>query len=752
MSDRFLNFPHIFPRKANGNQTIAIDGKELRDAILRVNIDGAATTNAYDHDGKTQSMAYDILLSNAGTWKAIGRWSEVAKLNLSLGLVMNYSKSHRRFMERMVKPSNSRLKTSRIISSDSISRKKPVFHMVTILESPFLVLSDNDSMQNQSNRIFEKDLAGVERVDGMDVKLEGYCVDLIQKLSEEVGFRYTLRLVEDSFFGAPNNDTGEWNGMIGDLVRGKSQVALAPLTVTEQRSKVVDFSTPFLDVGLKFIVDRVIAGESLSGPEYDAFAFLKPFHVSLWRAICICVVCLSIFLCLLSKVSPFGMRGHFFLSHRSDQLNRRLSSGSRFISARRLSHAASLGKLRKETKESRTLQRLISEREDADNAMGINNALYFVWASLFWQTPERVPRAPSARLVTVIWYLAAVVFVASYTANMVTFVSRQQKIVHHMSSVADLVLQVEIPYGTVSDSSVEFIFRSSTVKVAKQMYDVMINDKENLLVDTTVEGLERVKNGTFALLWDSLSLDYVASESECRLKTVDVGFGAVPYAIGVQRKSPLTVILSRGIMHLQESGFMSELWKKYFGYVEKCKDEITDSQKARVHQLTFGELAGVFYLVYIAMGVGLIMVISEWIVAGCQDVDGNDPTAPQSAWEAITQRRQRLKSDVVENWLPFSKTKNRWSKLHLPLSKNANSVVNEKLEGGISSSKSVRTLWPKTLQGFRRCSSDSNLATVLRKGTAFSSFSLVRSLRRLSSLPSISFFKLGNNKVGNEDI
>lgn len=46
---------------------------------------------------------------------------------------------------------------------------------------------------------------------------EGLCIDLMDKLSEILGFTYTLRLVEDEKFGGQDED-GNWMGLVGDLV------------------------------------------------------------------------------------------------------------------------------------------------------------------------------------------------------------------------------------------------------------------------------------------------------------------------------------------------------------------------------------------------------------------------------------------------------------------------------------------------------------------------------------------------------
>lgn len=47
---------------------------------------------------------------------------------------------------------------------------------------------------------------------------EGYCPDLMRLLTEAFPFKYELRLVRDEKYGA-EMDNGEWNGMIGELIR-----------------------------------------------------------------------------------------------------------------------------------------------------------------------------------------------------------------------------------------------------------------------------------------------------------------------------------------------------------------------------------------------------------------------------------------------------------------------------------------------------------------------------------------------------
>lgn len=60
----------------------------------------------------------------------------------------------------------------------------------------------------------------------------GLCIDLLDKLQEEMKFRYTIEESPGNVYGAPDVFTGEWSGMVRHLI---DNVSLA-------------FPFPFLDI------------------------------------------------------------------------------------------------------------------------------------------------------------------------------------------------------------------------------------------------------------------------------------------------------------------------------------------------------------------------------------------------------------------------------------------------------------------------------------------------------------------------
>lgn len=49
-------------------------------------------------------------------------------------------------------------------------------------------------------------------------RYEGFGIELIEVLSKMLGFSYTFVIQEDGVYGSLNRETGQWNGMIKELL------------------------------------------------------------------------------------------------------------------------------------------------------------------------------------------------------------------------------------------------------------------------------------------------------------------------------------------------------------------------------------------------------------------------------------------------------------------------------------------------------------------------------------------------------
>ncbi|CAH1957059.1 unnamed protein product [Acanthoscelides obtectus] len=84
-------------------------------------------------------------------------------------------------------------------------------------------------------------------------QLEGFCIDLLKEIATIVGFEYKLTLVPDGKYGAYDYETGEWNGMVKQLIEKKADLAVGSMTINYARESVIDFTKPFMNLGISIL-------------------------------------------------------------------------------------------------------------------------------------------------------------------------------------------------------------------------------------------------------------------------------------------------------------------------------------------------------------------------------------------------------------------------------------------------------------------------------------------------------------------
>ncbi|MEQ2182874.1 Glutamate receptor 1, partial [Xenoophorus captivus] len=123
-------------------------------------------------------------------------------------------------------------------------------------------------------------------------KYEGYCAELAAEIAKHVGFTYQLELVGDGKYGARDPESKMWNGMVGELVYGKADMAVAPLTITLVREQVIDFTKPFMSLGISIMIKK----PTKSKP--GVFSFLDPLAYEIWMCIVFAYIGVSVVLFL----------------------------------------------------------------------------------------------------------------------------------------------------------------------------------------------------------------------------------------------------------------------------------------------------------------------------------------------------------------------------------------------------------------------------------------------------------------------
>lgn len=176
--------------------------------------------------------------------------------------------------------------------------------VIATLELPPFVMKKNHDSISDSNTT--------------NIEWYGYCIDLFQELIKYLPFEVTYEIyqVKDNKFGAKskqvileNKNTSDipeakkferWSGLVGELLEGRAQIALAPLAVMAERELVIDFTVPFYDlVGIQILLKK---------PEVpqDWFKFLTVLDKEVWFSITIAYFITSFVIFLFDRLSPYS--------------------------------------------------------------------------------------------------------------------------------------------------------------------------------------------------------------------------------------------------------------------------------------------------------------------------------------------------------------------------------------------------------------------------------------------------------------
>ena len=127
---------------------------------------------------------------------------------------------------------------------------------------------------------------------------QGLSIMLLDKLARDLKFRYQLYIVADGKYGSFENNS--WNGLVGDVASGAAHLAVAAFSITNSRSSVIDFSTPYFYSGFSILVAE-------RARQIPLDAFLEPFDGWLWFGIVIAATIAAITMAIFEWNSPFGL-------------------------------------------------------------------------------------------------------------------------------------------------------------------------------------------------------------------------------------------------------------------------------------------------------------------------------------------------------------------------------------------------------------------------------------------------------------
>ncbi|KAJ8284047.1 hypothetical protein COCON_G00028970 [Conger conger] len=396
--------------------------------------------------------------------------------------------------------------------------------IVTLEEKPFVIVENVERLTGTCMRNSvpcRKHIKDNTTAEGTYIKkcCKGFCIDILKKIARNVKFTYDLYLVTNGKHGKKINNV--WNGLVGEVVYKKAIMAVGSLTINEERSEAIDFSVPFVETGISVMVSR-------SNGTVSPSAFLEPFSASVWVmmfVMLLIVTAIAVF--LFEYVSPLGF-------------NRNLAQG----------------------------------RDPHGPSFTIGKAIWLLWGLVFNNSvPVQNPRGTTSKFIVSVWAFFAVIFLASYTANLAAFMI-QEEFVDQVTGLSDKKYMVKYHQTGVQDALVS------------------------------------LKTGKLdAFIYDAAVLNYMAGRDEgCKLVTIGSGyiFATTGYGIALQKGSYWKRQVDLAILAIIGDGEMEELEAQWLtGICHNEKNEVMSSQ------LDVDNMAGVFYMLATAMALSMIVFIWE---------------------------------------------------------------------------------------------------------------------------------------------
>ncbi|XP_051733937.1 glutamate receptor 1b isoform X1 [Ctenopharyngodon idella] len=466
------------------------------------------------------------------------------------------------------------------ILNETYGLQNRTYIVTTILESPYVMLKKNH-----------------EQFVGND-KYEGYCVELAAEIAKHVGYSYRLELVGDGKYGARDAETMMWNGMVGELVYGKADVAVAPLTITLVREEVIDFSKPFMSLGISIMIKK----PTKSKP--GVFSFLDPLAYEIWMCIVFAYIGVSVVLFLVSRFSPYEWHADDEEDGTEQQNQNQPPSPEDNQSPNQ--HGQNQNQ-REEKQE---------KQPEHSNEFGIFNSLWFSLGAFMQQGCDISPRSLSGRIVGGVWWFFTLIIISSYTANLAAFLT-VERMVSPIESAEDLAKQTEIAYGTLDGGSTKEFFRvrekRSKIAVFEKMWSYMKSAEPSVFVKTTDEGVVRVRKskGKYAYLLESTMNEYIEQRKPCDTMKVGGNLDSKGYGVATPKGSALRNPVNLAVLKLNEQGLLDKLKNKWWYDKGECGSGGGDS-KDKTSALSLSNVAGVFYILIGGLGLAMLVALVEF--------------------------------------------------------------------------------------------------------------------------------------------
>ncbi|XP_060517397.1 glutamate receptor ionotropic, kainate 2-like isoform X2 [Cylas formicarius] len=381
----------------------------------------------------------------------------------------------------------------------------------------------------------------------------GYSMDLISEIAKIMNITFQFQITDKNLYA----------NLANDLIERRADLAICDFTITPQRREVIDFSMPFMSLGIGILHKKAELEES-----DNMYAFLRPLYKTVWMYMATLYLLMSAAIFIIARMSSEDWEN----PHPCDD-----------------------------------------NPEELENIWDFKNCLWLTLGSITTQGCDILPKGTCTRIATASWWFFSLIITSSYTANLAAFLT-MSKMDDSVDSVEELAKQSKIKYGLVQGASTETFFSHSNNSVYQKMWNTMSNEKPSVFEPDNGRGVDRIlstKDSLYAFFMESTGIEYEL-ERKCELRKIGGLLDSKSYGIGMPLNADYRHSINAAVLQLQESGKLIDLKEKWWKR-EREGDPCPSSVEVDSDALALANVGGVFLVLVCGIAIAFAIAILEFI-------------------------------------------------------------------------------------------------------------------------------------------